>query len=72
MVKIQFNDGEVIEEADAVNFGYAVGKYGDMTVALVSDSENTLLSVHNNVRSAWNVPGPTTAIDISSMTKKAK
>lgn len=78
MVRIQFSapgpDGNpvIIEEDDAVNFGYAVGKYGDMTIATVSDNENTLLSVHTGVRSAWNVPALTTAFDISSLPKKGK
>lgn len=72
MVKVQFNDGEVIEEADAVNFGYTLSKYGDVTVVLVGEDENTMISVHNNVRSAWKVTAPTTAIDISSMPKKGK
>ena len=75
-VKVVFDDGTVIEEIDAVNFGYTIGKTGVMTVVLVGDDANTMTSVHHHVRSAWVLPTapaePTTAIDISSMPKKKK
>ena len=72
MVKIRFMDGTETEEPDATNFGYTVNKFGDMTVVLVGEDESVMISVHNNVRSAWKVaaPAPTTAIDITSMPKK--
>ena len=73
MVTIKFEDGEVIEEVDATNFGYNIGKYGNMTVVLVGENPEEMISVHHNVRSAWKSgPAPTTAIDISSLPKKAK
>src|ERR1700756_1032371 len=44
-VKVVFDDGTVIEEIDAVNFGYTIGKTGTMTVVLVGDDANTMTSV---------------------------
>jgi hypothetical protein len=75
MVKVKFEDGSEIEEAEALDFGYAVGKYGDMTVALVGADPAVILSVHHRVRSCWKVGAPaepTIAFDISSIPKKTK
>lgn len=74
MVKIKFSDGTEIEEEGASNFGYSIGKYGEMTVVLVAEDDTTLLSVHTGVRSAWKtgVAGRATAFDISSIPKKVK
>lgn len=81
-VLVQFSsqdkDGNYVTilEKDAHHFGYNIGKYGEMTVVLADESDN-ILSVHTGVRSAWNLPvtapaEPTTAIDITSIPKKAK
>jgi hypothetical protein len=91
-VLIQFDmqdkDGNAITvlEEEAHHFSYDVGKHGDMTVTLWAAiaTGGSMLSVHNNVRSAWNVTlpppaplppeplpaEPTKAFDISSLPKK--
>ena len=80
MVRVEFTNPDlpVLAELDAVNFGYNLTKFGDMTVVLV-DADGEMISVHTGVRSAFRsgtapapAPEPTTAIDISSLPKKKK